>query len=102
MDPAPAVTLSDVYFAYDEVPVLEGVTTTIATGDFVGIVGPNGGGKTTLLKLMLGLLQPARGQVRLLGEMPAKVRRRVGYVPQQFDATRHFPATVMDVVTMGR
>jgi zinc transport system ATP-binding protein len=70
--------------------------------DMVSIIGPNGGGKTTLLKLLLGLLKPDRGEVLIFGKSPQKVRTRIGYVPQftRFDPL--FPVSVMDVVAMGR
>jgi zinc transport system ATP-binding protein len=67
----------------------------------VGIIGPNGGGKTTLLKLMLGLLTPSAGSVRLFGGAPAATRHRAGYVPQFIEVDRRFPITVRDVVLMG-
>ena len=99
---APAVEMQDVSFSYDGRAVLEDVDVYIPRGDFTGIVGPNGGGKTTLLKLMLGLLRPDRGQVRVLGRPPHEVSRRIGYVPQSFSYNRRLPITVGDVVMMGR
>jgi zinc transport system ATP-binding protein len=66
------------------------------------VVGPNGGGKSTLLKLILGLLQPERGTVRVLGEAPARVRDRIGYVPQHARVDPAVPAHALDVVLMGR
>jgi len=68
----------------------------------VCIVGPNGGGKTTLVKLILGLLTPQRGEVRLFGQSPCRARRRVGYMPQHVQHDAQFPVTVMDIVLMGR
>ncbi|MBS3734844.1 MAG: ATP-binding cassette domain-containing protein [Phycisphaerae bacterium] len=68
----------------------------------ISVVGPNGGGKTTLLKLILGLLHPDRGQVRVLGALPEQARRRVGYTPQHTAVDAQFPASVTDVVLMGR
>ncbi|MGC9317407.1 MAG: metal ABC transporter ATP-binding protein [Armatimonadota bacterium] len=102
MSDTPAVELREVTFSYDGVPVLEDVSFTIPELDFVGIVGPNGGGKTTLLKLMLGLLQPDAGSVRVFGGRPEEMARRVGYVPQNFQYPTGFPITVRDVVLMGR
>ncbi|MCS7306433.1 MAG: ABC transporter ATP-binding protein [Thermoguttaceae bacterium] len=98
----PIVELREVHFAYGGLVVLEGVNLTIWPGEWLLVVGPNGGGKTTLLKLILGLLQPTAGTVRLFGQEPIKTRHRVGYMPQhlQFDAL--FPVTVMDIVLMGR
>jgi zinc transport system ATP-binding protein len=65
------------------------------------IVGPNGGGKTTLLHLMLGLLKPERGTIRLLGTHPNSSRDQVGYVPQKLEIDRNFPVSALDVVRMG-
>ena len=97
-----AVSVDDVDFSYDGLPVREGASVTVQRGDLVGVVGPNGGGKTTLLKLVLGLLQPSRGRVLLLGERPERSRHRVGYVPQSHRFDPSFPVTVLDVVLMGR
>jgi zinc transport system ATP-binding protein len=98
----PVIAVKGVYFSYDGPPVLEDVSFTIAQRDFVSLVGPNGGGKTTLLKLLLGLLKPQRGTVRVFGRPPEEVRRRIGYVPQHAQFDPHFPATALDVVLMGR
>lgn len=102
MDRPPAIEISDVRFSYDGTLVLEDVNVTISQGDFVSIVGPNGGGKTTLLKLVLGLIVPAAGTIRVFGLAPEKARPRVGYMPQHSSLDPLFPATVMDVALMGR
>jgi zinc transport system ATP-binding protein len=100
---APAVKVDNLNFSYDPTArVLENVSFTIDQGDFVCFVGPNGGGKTTLIKLLIGLLTPGQGRIRVLGQPPAKARRRVGYVPQSASLDASFPASVMDVVLMGR
>ncbi|HPS78608.1 MAG TPA: ATP-binding cassette domain-containing protein [Thermoanaerobaculaceae bacterium] len=97
------VELSGVTYAYEDGrPVLEDVRLELPAGCFVSLVGPNGGGKTTLLKLLLGLLTPSRGIVRVLGVAPREARRRVGYVPQHTRIDPHFPATVLEVVLLGR
>lgn len=88
-------------YPYAEEATLHGVSFSIAPGDFVGLVGPNGGGKTTLLKLLLGLLEPDRGTIRVLGERPVKARRRIGFVPQQAGVDPTVPATVLDIVLMS-
>jgi len=98
----PAIDMKGVAFSYDRIPVLEDVTLTLKQGDFLAILGPNGGGKTTLVKLLLGLLKPDRGVVRVLGQSPHHARRRMGYVPQNTDANAAFPISVFDVVIMGR
>ena len=84
------------------IPILEDVTLTIREHDFLGIIGPNGGGKTTLLKVILGLVSPDSGEVRVFGGDPVKNRRFVGYVPQHSLFDHDFPIKVMDVVLTGR
>ncbi|MEW6593367.1 MAG: ATP-binding cassette domain-containing protein [Thermodesulfobacteriota bacterium] len=97
------VTIRGLDFAYTTGPlILENVTLDIAPLDSLCIVGPNGGGKTTLLKLILGLLKPNRGEIRVLGMTPEAARLRVGYVPQYARYDPLFPVTVLDVVLMGR
>lgn len=96
------VVIENLSFSYNGLPVLTDVTAHINHCDFVSIVGPNGGGKTTLLKLMLGLLSPVRGSIKVLGTTPEKARPDVGYVPQHFHFDPRFPITVKDVVLMGR
>jgi zinc transport system ATP-binding protein len=98
----PIVKIEDVWFHYNNHPVLTEVNMVIYPKDFIELIGPNGGGKTTLLKLMLGLLNPDRGTVRIFGCSPAKVSHRIGYVPQDVNANKNFPITVTDVVLMGR
>ncbi len=98
----PAVEVKDVWFAYDREPVIEAADFTIEQGDFVSVVGPNGGGKTTILKLILGLLRADRGRIRVLGQSPDRVRRLVGYTPQNALHDLQFPITVMEVVLLGR
>ena len=102
MDPQPVVEIRDLTFSYDGSPVLEDVNLAIAARDFVSIVGPNGGGKTTLVKLILGLLVPNRGTVRVFGRSPAQARPRIGYLPQNVNVDPRFPVSVRDVVLMGR
>jgi zinc transport system ATP-binding protein len=84
------------------VPALEEVNLSIAPREAVCIVGPNGGGKTTLVKLILGLLSPERGEVRLFGQPPRRARLRAGYMPQYAQHDPKFPVSVMDIVLMGR
>lgn len=100
--PDPVIQLQDVSFAYDGPPVLEEVNLLVYEGDFVSVVGPNAGGKTTLLKLILGLLKPARGSVRVFGVTPSRARPRIGYMSQQTTFDHLFPVNVLDVVLMGR
>lgn len=96
------IELRGVSFSYDGQPVLRGVNLEIDEREFVTVVGPNGGGKTTLLKLILGLIQPNTGTVRVFGRPPAEARTRIGYVPQHSLADQTFPVRVLDVVLTGR
>ncbi|MBK1721021.1 metal ABC transporter ATP-binding protein [Thiocystis violacea] len=98
----PVIQVTDVSFSYGNALVLEHVSLVIEPGEFVGLVGPNAGGKSTLLKLVLGLLEPQVGQVRVLGRLPRQVARRIGYVPQFPSFPRDFPISVEEVVLMGR
>jgi zinc transport system ATP-binding protein len=99
---APVIEVRDVSFAYDGTPVLENANVTIEDRDFACLVGPNGGGKSTLLRLMLGLLTPASGRVSVYGGTPAEARSRIGYMPQHSQVDPRFPVTAIDVVLMGR
>ncbi len=103
MSPAPPIIKIDkLYFAYQDNPVLENVNLEIEKGELASIVGPNGGGKTTLLKLILGLLKPAGGTLEVFGRAPEKARRKIGYMPQHAQLDPQFPISVLDVVLMGR
>jgi zinc transport system ATP-binding protein len=103
-DPAviPAISARNLTFTYGGPPVLEDATFTVEQGDFASIVGPNGGGKTTLLKLILGLLQPAAGEILVNNRPPAEARPLIGYMPQQANLDPSFPMTVTEIVMMGR
>jgi zinc transport system ATP-binding protein len=99
------IEFENISFSYGEEIVLKDINLAIHQGDYLAIVGPNGGGKTTLLKIMLGLLQPTQGKVKLFGHDLKKFKQwsKIGYVPQKvtnFDP--NFPATVEEVVMMGR
>ncbi len=102
----PIVSVENLSFSYDgKTDVIENVSLSVRKGDYLGLIGPNGGGKTTLLKLMLRLLEPERGMVSIFGTDISRFREwyRIGYVSQQatdFDSL--FPATVEEVVLMGR
>lgn len=84
------------------VKVLDGVTLAVYEKDFLGIVGPNGGGKTTLLRVILGLEKPSAGRVTVFGGAPGSSPWRIGYVPQRLFFDRDFPVSVRDLVLMGR
>ena len=96
------INLHNISVSYNGTPVLEDINLKIMENDFLGIIGPNGGGKTTLLKVILGLVKPSRGTVSVLGKSPSRARKHIGYVPQHNLFDRKFPIAVMDVVIMGR
>lgn len=105
MTQSPYIQLEDINFSYNNNPVLEGVSFSVYQGDYIGIIGPNGGGKTTLLKIILGLLEPDHGVVRVMGQDIHSLKERsiLGYVPQRIGGVEHrFPATVEEVVETGR
>jgi zinc transport system ATP-binding protein len=95
------IQIDDIDFSYNGEPVLRNVSLTVQERDFVAVIGPNGGGKTTLLKLILGLLKPDRGNIRVDGRPPQMASSCIGYVPQDIHLNRSFPITAMDVVKMG-
>jgi zinc transport system ATP-binding protein len=100
---SPVLEIEGLDFAYERGrPVLENVSLALEAGDFASIVGPNGGGKTTLVKLILGLLKPNRGSIRVLGSSPERARPAIGYLPQYASVDLGFPISVLDVVLMGR
>jgi zinc transport system ATP-binding protein len=96
------IKVRDLDFSYNGQPVLRDVDLEVAAGDFMAMIGPNGGGKTTLLKLMLGLLSADRGQILIFGKSPKAVSHRIGYVPQDVHINKDFPVSVLDVVLMGK
>lgn len=102
MDQAVTIEARNLSFAYDREPVLEDVNLQIGDREFISIVGPNGGGKTTLLKLILGLLSPTQGTITIFGSPPARARERIGYMPQYAQLDLQFPVNVLDVVLLGR
>ena len=99
---SPIIRIQDVSFSYDGIPVLENVSLDIERGEFLGLVGPNGGGKSTLLKVILGLLTPDQGRVSVCERPPAAARAAMGYVPQFAGFPRDFPITVEETVLLGR
>lgn len=92
----PLVELENVSTGYHDVPVLKEVSLQVFPGDFIGVIGPNGGGKTTLAKLILGLIAPFRGRIRFPHGKP-----RMGYLPQASQMDKSFPITVRDLVGSG-
>jgi zinc transport system ATP-binding protein len=97
----PIIEMENVAFSFNSHPILENANLSVFENDFMAVIGPNGGGKTTLLKLVLGILKPVGGSVRVFGKEPRKVSHRIGYVPQNIHANKDFPVNVMDVTLMG-
>ncbi|MCW5202536.1 ABC transporter ATP-binding protein [Desulfobulbus sp. US4] len=97
-----AVQIRDLSYSYDDIPVLTDVHLDIFPGDSASIVGPNGGGKTTLIKVILGLVSPNQGTVLVYGNQPEQERTRISYVPQHARYDPNFPISVLEVVCMGR
>lgn len=102
----PYIELDNVSFSYENnTPVLENLSFTLRKGEYLGIIGPNGGGKTTLIKIILGLLHPTEGTIKLFGKERHHFNEkyRIGYVPQRVtQSDKNFPATVFEVVRTGR
>jgi zinc transport system ATP-binding protein len=96
------IEVNNLWYSFNGRPVLREVSLQVRQGEFLAMIGPNGGGKTTLLKLMLGLLKPDRGSIRVFGLPPRKAAHRIGYVPQDVHINKDFPISAMDVVLMGR
>lgn len=95
------ISVRHLYAGYERETILEDVNLEVYERDFIGIIGPNGGGKSTLLKVILGLLPPQRGEVRVLGLDVRQGRQHIGYVPQFVEADRTFPVSVWETVGMG-
>lgn len=99
--PEPVIDISDLTFSLDGLPILENVNMRVEAGDYLAVLGPNGGGKSTLLKLILGLFKPDSGNVRVLGQPVGEAGGRIGYLPQHTHVSTSFPISVLDGVRMG-
>lgn len=95
------IEVNDLHFHREKTAILSALNFSVCKGEFIGIFGPNGGGKTTFLKLLLGLLKPSSGTVQIYGQNPEIVRSCIGYVPQAKLFDPQFPITVLEVVLMG-
>jgi zinc transport system ATP-binding protein len=96
------IRLEDVSFSYDNKRFLTNINLSIYDDDFLGIIGPNGGGKTTLLRIILGLIKPQKGKVSILGNPPEISRDKVGYLSQFKNIDFDFPITVFEIVLSSR
>jgi len=97
----PVIEISNLSFAYEKQTILENVSLSVEKKDFLAIIGPNGGGKSTLLKLILGINEYTRGSITVLGLAPKKSLTQIGYVPQNTNINTDFPIKVIDIVMMG-
>ena len=98
---APAVVIDGLNFSRSGEDILQNVALCVGQGDFLAVLGPNGGGKTTLLRMILGLLEPDSGTVSVFGKPPSQARDQIGYVPQYSTMRPDFPATVLQLALMG-
>lgn len=97
----PVIEISDLSFAYDKELILENINLAVQENDFLAIIGPNGGGKSTLLKLILGINNYKKGNIKVLGKTPNQSLTQIGYVPQNTNVNTDFPIKVIEVVMMG-
>ncbi|MEA2050406.1 MAG: ABC transporter ATP-binding protein [Campylobacterota bacterium] len=95
------IDIQNLSFSYDKDSVLEDINLEVNTKDFLAIIGPNGGGKSTLLKLLLGILKAKKGTIKILDKEPKKNLSEIGYVPQNTNVNIDFPIKVIEVVMMG-
>ncbi len=95
------IEIKNLSFSYQKQKVLENINLCVEEGDFLAIIGPNGGGKSTLLKLILGINPVKEGSIKIFGEKPHKNLQKIGYVPQNTNVNTDFPIKVIEVVLMG-
>lgn len=99
---SPIITLSKISAGYQSTLAIEDINLVVNELDFIGLIGPNGGGKTTLIKVLLGLITPQSGEITIFDRSVNEGRKYIGYVPQLLEFDREFPIRVEDVVKMGR
>ncbi len=97
-----AIEIKNLYAGYDNKVTLENINLVVEEREFLGIIGPNGGGKTTLLKILLGLIKPFKGEIKIFGQSLDKALSQIGYVPQYSNFDLNYPINVWDVTMMGR
>lgn len=95
------ISFNDVSFSYGSHLILDDLNFSVDKGDYLAVLGPNGGGKTTLVKLLLGLLKPQKGSISIFGRPPGRSGDLIGYMPQYTTVSESFPITVRDAVMMG-
>ncbi len=97
-----AVKCDNLYFRYHKEYILENITLKIEDGEYIAIIGPNGGGKSTLLRLIMGLLKPTKGSIAIYGQSPQRAKRVIGYLPQKINFGLDMPITAFEAVLQGR
>jgi zinc transport system ATP-binding protein len=97
-----ALEVRNLFFKYEKEWVLENISFDVKEKEFMAIIGPNGGGKTTLLKLILGFLKPSKGEIKIYNLPPKKASHLIGYVPQHTNFSLDIPITVFDIILQGR
>ncbi len=95
------IQVENLFFSYNETPIIDNASFVVNKGEFIGVIGPNGGGKTTLIRLLLGLLTPQKGKILINGQPPKTGLGSMAYVPQTLRFDRLFPISVVDMVLMG-
>ena len=95
------LSIKSLTYCYDKENVLEDLNLSINEKDFLAIIGPNGGGKSTLLKLILGINRIQKGEIKIFDQRPSKNYSKIGYVPQNTNINTDFPIKVLEVVMMG-
>lgn len=100
--PSTILEFKNVTFSYDNLIILKNVSCHIQEGEFIGIIGPNGGGKTTFLKLVMGFLSPTSGSIQLFGASPQLQKNKIAYVPQILRFDKKFPISVNELILSGR
>ncbi len=96
------IEVKELSFTYHDNTILENINLTLDDGDYLAIIGPNGGGKTTFVKLLLGLKEPRSGTITICKDAPQKARHKIGYLPQYINFNMDMPINVMDIVLQGR
>jgi zinc transport system ATP-binding protein len=95
------IEVENLNFSYESTPILQNINVSVAEGEFIGIFGPNGGGKTTFLKLLMGFLKPLSGSIKIHNHSPKTFRKKIGYVPQVSSMDKQFPISSLELVLMG-
>lgn len=96
------ININSLSLSCGENKILEDISFEIFEGDYIAIIGPNGGGKTTLLKLLLGFIKPTSGDIKIFGKSPPEIRNKIGYLPQYINFNLDMPISVLDIVLQGR